>query len=78
MAGSVTAEGSILSNEHQMWMQIGSQIYPEYPIHSCSEAFYHLRKAVCDHTYIFNLWYRSSKHIVGIDTDKSLVQGSQG
>eukprot|EP00972_Heterocapsa_arctica_P112722 16433436-Heterocapsa_arctica.AAC.1 len=30
-------------------MQIGNQKYPDYPIHSCSEAFYHLKKTVGDH-----------------------------
>eukprot|EP00972_Heterocapsa_arctica_P035767 5260741-Heterocapsa_arctica.AAC.1 len=42
-------EGSELTHEHQMWLQVGSNKYPEYPINSCSEAFYHLKKTVGDH-----------------------------
>eukprot|EP00972_Heterocapsa_arctica_P055254 8152908-Heterocapsa_arctica.AAC.1 len=61
-----------------MWLQIGSQKYLEYPINSCSEAFYHLRKAVGDHMSIFNRWFRTSKSIIGIDTEKISGAGFTG
>ncbi len=53
-----------------MWLQIGSNKCPEYPINSCSEAFYHLKKTVGDHMFIYKRWYRTSKYIIGIDTKK--------
>eukprot|EP00972_Heterocapsa_arctica_P080139 11812565-Heterocapsa_arctica.AAC.1 len=61
-----------------MWLQVGSQKYPEYPINSCSEALYHLRKAVGDHMYIYNRWFRTSKYIIGIDTEKISGAGFTG
>eukprot|EP00972_Heterocapsa_arctica_P011204 1641683-Heterocapsa_arctica.AAC.1 len=63
-------EGSFLAEEHQMWLQIGSHKFPEFPINSCSEAFYHLKKTVGSHMYIYNRWFRTSKYIIGIDTEK--------
>jgi hypothetical protein len=71
-------EGSFLSEEHQMWIQIGSQKFPEYPINSCSEAFYHLKKTVGSHMFIYNRWFRTSKYIIGIDTEKIAGAGFTG
>eukprot|EP00972_Heterocapsa_arctica_P057221 8443076-Heterocapsa_arctica.AAC.1 len=65
-----TLQGSTLADEFQMWLQIGSNKFPEYPINSASEAYYHLRKAVGDHMFIYNRWYRTSKNIIGLDTEK--------
>eukprot|EP00972_Heterocapsa_arctica_P097467 14379288-Heterocapsa_arctica.AAC.1 len=64
------AEGSKLSNEHNYWMQIGSQKYPEYPVMSAAGSFYHLKKAVGDDLFIYSRWYRTQKHIMGISTEK--------
>ena len=32
------------AGQHQVWLQVGSKLIPEYPIKDCTEAFYHLRK----------------------------------
>ena len=59
-------------------LQIGSKLYPEYPIRSTSECFYSLRKALgiqannLHSIDITGLEYRSNKFIVGIDTEKLL------
>eukprot|EP00972_Heterocapsa_arctica_P111655 16427310-Heterocapsa_arctica.AAC.1 len=48
--------------------------YTEYAINARSDAYYHLRKTVDDHMYIYNRWYRSSKYMIGISTE--MVPGS--
>eukprot|EP00972_Heterocapsa_arctica_P076892 11342292-Heterocapsa_arctica.AAC.1 len=75
---SQALEGSSLSDEHQMWVQVGSQKFLEYPITSRSEAFYHLRKAVGAHVSIYNRWYRTSKYILGLDLEKIAGAGFTG
>ncbi len=73
-----TVDSSTLSEEHSMWIQIGSQKFPEYPIQSCSEAYYHLRKIIGDDMFSSNRWFRTSKYIVGIDTEKVPGAGFTG
>ena len=59
-------------------LQIGSKLFPEYPIKTHAEAFYSLRKALG--IQVNNLHsidmdgneYRNNKFIVGIDTEKLL------
>ena len=64
--------------EVEIQMQIGSKKFPEYPIKSAAEAFYHLRKTVGIHaspwasTSLIGRWYRHDKFIVGVDTEKVL------
>eukprot|EP00972_Heterocapsa_arctica_P069726 10301941-Heterocapsa_arctica.AAC.1 len=41
-----TEEGSQLGDEHQFWIQIGSHKFPEYPVNSCSEASYQLKRSM--------------------------------
>ena len=59
-------------------VQIGSKLFPEYPIKSHSEAFYSLRKALGIHANnlhsidIDGNSYRNNKFIVGFDTEKLL------
>ena len=59
-------------------LQIGSKLYPEYPIRSTAECFYSLRKSLGVQSNnlhsidIDGLEYRSDKFIVGFDTEKLL------
>ena len=57
---------------------------PEYPIWSTQEAFYQLRKCLGVHATSFHsiditpIEYKSTKYIVGIDTEKVLSAGFTG
>ena len=68
--------------EHQL--QIGSKLYPEYPIRSHAEAYYQLRKTLgvqssSVHNFdISAVEYRNDKFIIGIDTEKVLEAGWTG
>jgi hypothetical protein len=65
-------------------LQIGSKLYPEYPIWSTQESFYQLRKTLGVHSTSFHsidispIEYKSTKYIVGIDTEKVLAAGFTG
>ena len=45
--------GNLEAGQHQVWLQVGSKLIPEYPIDDCTEAFYHLRKTVGHPIHIF-------------------------
>ena len=70
--------------ELEMQVQIGSKLYPEYPIRSVSEAFSQLRKTVGIHQTPFHsvditpAHYRDRKFICAIDTEKVLDAGFTG
>jgi len=61
-------------------LQIGSRLYPDYPITSSTEAFYMLRKAfnfgetsIRDHVHSFNIKskeYLDHKFVIVFDTEK--------
>jgi hypothetical protein len=59
-------------------LQIGSKLFPEYPIKTHAEAFYSLRKALgiqANNLHSIDMdgnEYRNNKFIVGIDTEKLL------
>ena len=59
-------------------LQIGSKLFPEYPIKSHAEAFYSLRKALGVQSNALHSIdidgnsYRNNKFIVGFDTEKLL------
>ena len=59
-------------------LQIGSKLFPEYPIKTHAEAFYSLRKALgiqANNLHSIDIdgnEYRNNKFIVGIDTEKLL------
>lgn len=65
-------------------IQVGSKLFPEYPIRSHAEAFYQLQKtlgvqASTLHNFDINACeYRDSKFILGIDTEKVLEAGYTG
>ena len=64
-------------------IQIGSKLFPEYPIRSHAEAYYQLRKTLGKHDQhnSFNITqheYRCRKFIMGIDMEKVLEAGYTG
>ena len=67
--------------ELETQVQIGSKLYPEYPIRSASESFSQLRKTVGIHQSPFHSLditpdrYRDYKFIQAIDTEKVLEAG---
>ena len=68
----------------QFQLQMGSKLFPEYPIWSTQEAFCQLRKCLGVHATSFHsiditpIEYKSTKYIVGIDTEKVLSAGFTG
>ena len=71
-------------NELQLSVQIGSKLFPEYPIRSAAEAYYQLKKALGIHGSAFHSisptfsQYVKDHFIVGIDTEKILDAGFTG
>ena len=73
------AEGEIADFQ----VQIGSKLFPEYPIRSHAEAYYQLRKTLGKHDQhnsfdITQHEYRCRKFILGIDMEKVLEAGYTG
>ena len=66
------------SSEHQVWIQIGSMLIPEYPVNGVSEAYYHLKKAVGHPFHIIGRWFRTRKYIIGFDCEKIAGAGFTG
>ena len=70
--------------EVELHVQIGSKLYPEYPIRSASESFSQLRKTMGIHQSPFHsldvsgFQYRSHKFVASIDTEKVLEAGFTG
>ena len=64
-------------------VQVGSKLFPEYPIRSHAEAYYQLRKTLGHHDQhnsfdITQAEYRCRKFILGIDMEKVLEAGYTG
>ena len=81
--------GSTLNSYHadgeiaDFQVQIGSKLFPEYPIRSHAEAYYQLRKTLGKHDQhnsfdITQHEYRCRKFIMGIDMEKVLEAGYTG
>ena len=74
----------VQDGEFEYHVQIGSKLYPEYPIRSHAEAFYQLRKMMgilssSVHNFdINNMSYRDCKCILATDTEKVLEAGGTG
>ncbi len=70
--------------EFQFQLQVGSKLYPEYPIRSHSESYYQLRKSLgvqssSLHNFDINSHeYRNSKFILGVDLEKILAASFTG
>jgi hypothetical protein len=75
LAGVLTHGGEKFSH---FQLQIGSKLFPEYPITCHAEAFYALRKALgiqANNLHSIDIdgsAYRNNKFIFGIDTEKLL------
>ena len=64
-------------------IQVGSKLFPEYPIRSHAEAYYQLRKTMGKHDQhnsfdITQHEYRCRKFVLGIDMEKVLEAGYTG
>mgnify|MGYP006975817718 FL=1 len=65
-------------------MQLGNKLFPEYPIRSVAESYYQLRKVMGDYhsnTGAMDINpqdYRSTKYVIGIDTEKMLGASFSG
>ena len=72
------------SKEMEFQIQIGSKLFPEYPMRSIAECYYQLTKTLGIHTSSFHnidirpYEYQTRKFIVGIDTEKVLAAGFTG
>ena len=70
--------------EFNFSVQIGSKLFPEYPIRSHSEAYYQLKKTLgvqSSHVHSFDInskQYRDYRMVLGIDTEKVLDAGWTG
>jgi len=68
----------------QYQIQIGSKLFPEYPVTSISESFAQLKKCLgilgsnFHSVSITPMQYRSNKFIIGCDTEKALQAGFTG
>ena len=66
------------ADEFELTVQIGSKIYPDYPIRSHAEAYYQLRKTLgvqSSNIHSFDIKpqeYHDNRLIMAIDTEKSL------
>ena len=66
------------ADEFELTVQIGSKIYPDYPIRSHAEAYYQLRKTLgvqSSKVHSFDIKpqeYHDNRLIMAIDTEKSL------
>ena len=70
--------------ELEYQIQIGSKLYPEYPVRSISESYVQLKKTLgilgsnFHSVSISPLQYRSDHFIIGCDTEKALQAGFTG
>ena len=71
-------------NRREILTQIGSKLFPEYPIRSHNESYYQLKKtlgvqASAVHNFDINpIEYRDYKFILGTDCEKVLDAGFTG
>ena len=70
--------GYAFTSEHQIQLQVGSKLYPEYPIRGMCEAMTHLRKTVGGDFYIPEWKYRGFTYIVAMDLEKVSGAGFTG
>ncbi len=70
--------------EMEIQLQVGSKLFPEYPIRSVQEAFYQLRKCMGTETSNFHSLdltphqYRTHKLIAAFDTENNLGSAFTG
>ena len=81
---SYTIGGYASEMELEAQLQIGSKLYPTYPIRTCQEAFYSLRKCMGIEASNFHSMditpreYRRHKFIMAFDTEKMLGTAFSG
>ena len=75
---STTGLEDLEAGRHQVWLQVGAKLMPEYPIKDSTEAFYHLRKTVGHPINIFSRWYHTTRYIIGLDMEKISGAGFTG
>ena len=71
MASSVS-DSYFVADEHSFQVQVGSKLYPEYPVTSLTEALYQLKKTGSPFQ-MYSRWYRTHRYIIGLDMEKSVV-----
>ena len=64
--------------QHSVWLQVGSKLYPEYPIRDSTEAHYQFSQTVKNPMHIYSRWYRTCKYIIGMDMEKIRLAGFTG
>ena len=70
--------------ELEAQLQVGSKLFPTYPIRTCQEAFYQLRKCMGIESSNFHsmditpLEYRNHKFVLAFDTEKMLGTAFSG
>ena len=73
-----------VTREVQYQVQIGSKLFPEYPVRSLAQAFFELKKALGIASSSFHsicptyAQYMNRHFIVGVDTEKILEAGFTG
>jgi len=82
MSYSTGTYASVFELEAQL--QVGSKLFPTYPIRTCQEAFYQLRKCMGIESSNFHsmditpLEYRNHKFVLAFDTEKMLGSAFTG
>ena len=73
-----------VNGEFEMQLQLGSKLYPEYPVRSHNEMYYQLRKCLGHQSSSLHSFdidsheYRNYKFIMGIDMERVLEAGFTG
>ena len=75
---SVNAAEDLEQGQHSVWLQVGSKLYPEYPIRDSTEAYYQLSQTVKNPMHIYSRWYHTCKYIIGMDMEKIRLAGFTG
>ena len=75
---SVNAMEDLEQGQHSVWLQVGSKLYPEYPIRDSTEAYYQLSQTVKNPMHIFSRWYHTCKYIIGMGMEKIRLAGFTG
>ena len=75
---SERAAEDLEQGQHSVWLQVGSKLYPEYPIRDSTEAYYQLSQTVKNPMHIYSRWYHTCKYIIGMDMEKIHLAGFTG
>ena len=67
-----------IDDEHNFQIQVGSKLYPEYPVSSVAESLSQLVKVVGKSFHVSPVLYRKYKYIIGMDMEKVSGAGFTG